>query len=510
MQLPQSFYGEIMFVLTSEEIRNAEKKCFERYSTEGELMLKAGTVCYEEIIKKYSVAGKKIKVLCGNGKNAGDGFVIARLLYSYGADADIVLCDKEPSIPEPLEYYNQARQSGVKVETFTESCLDSDFIVDTMFGIGFHGETRKPFDKIFEVLSDYKGIIISVDTPSGTDATTGQVCKNCVKADFTIAISTLKYCHILPPASEYCGDIVTVDIGIPQNCYENNYAKVIDFETVKSVFPKRPKNSNKGSFGHQLNICGSYKMFGASVIAAKSALRSGVGLLKIVLPEKAYSLVANHLTQPIFEPVADNGDTFSASDCNKIVENLKWADSIVLGCGIGNNDDTQQVVKSVLKNANCPIILDADGINAVKSSISILKDVKVPVVLTPHPGEMARLISSTVAEVQSNRITVAKEVAAKYGCVVVLKGANTVVTDGEKVFVSLSGNSGMAMGGTGDMLSGIIGAFVAQKISAFDSAVAGVYIHALCGELTAKAVSCRGMTVDDMIERLGSLMSDFE
>lgn len=499
-----------MFVLTSDEIRNVENNCFANFSTEAQLMLKAGIACYNEIIKKYSVKGKNVKVLCGNGKNAGDGFVIARLLYAYGVNASIVICDKEPTISEPFMYYNQAINSGVKVETFTKECLNCDFVIDTMFGIGFHGEARKPFDEIFEMLNDFQGIIISVDTPSGTNATNAQVCNNCVKADFTIAISTLKYCHILPPASEYCGDIKVVDIGIPMECYENDYTQIIDYEMVKSIFPKRPKNSNKGTFGHQLNICGSYKMFGASVIASKSALRCGVGLVKSVLPEKAYPLVASHLTQPVFLPLSDNGDTFSKLAIDDIVKELKWADSVVLGCGIGENDDTRYIVESVLKNITCPIIIDADGINCLKSCISILKDVKLPVVLTPHPGEMARLLSITVAEVQANRIEIAKLFANEYNSVVVLKGANTVVTDGNKVFVCLAGNSGMAMGGTGDMLSGIIGAFIAQNISAFDSAIAGVYIHALCGDLTAKALSCRGMTVDDMIERLGGLMSDFE
>lgn len=499
-----------MFILTAKEIKAVEERCFAQYSTEAELMLRAGTACYNEIIKKYDIKSKSVSVLCGNGKNAGDGFVIARLLYAFGADVKIIICDKEPLLEEPLMYYNQALDSGVKSENFTADCLNADFVVDTMFGIGFHGEPKAPFDSIFAAMAGYKGICISVDTPSGTNSTTGEACKNCVRADFTIAISTLKYCHVLPPSNELCGDIAVVNIGIPADCYANGYARAIDFDTVKSIMPRRSKNANKGSFGHQLNICGSYKMFGAAVIATKAALRSGVGLVKLAIPEKAYPLAAAHLTQPVFSPLPDNGETLSIAAFNCLEADLDWADSIVLGCGLGVNDDTRLVVKRTLENAACPIILDADGINCINSSISILKGVKVPVVLTPHPGEMARLISKTPAEVQADRINIAKSFAKEYKSVVVLKGANTVVTDGDKVFVCLTGNPAMAMGGTGDMLSGIIGAFVAQGINALDAAVAGVYIHGLCGDSAARKLSSRGIVVDDMTEQLATLMSDFE
>lgn len=496
-----------MRILTANEIRLVEQKCFERYSTEADLMLKAGTACYQEIIKKYDLKGKNVCVLCGNGKNAGDGFVIARLLYCYGANASIYLCDQKPSIAEPLMYFNEAISSGVEL---CDSFDNADYIVDSMFGIGFHGEARTPFDSAFEKLSKSAATIIAIDTPSGTNATTGEVCKNCVKADFTIAISTLKYCHILPPANDYCGDVITVDIGIPNDCYDDNYAKTIDADDIKNILPKVNKNANKGSLGHQLNICGSYKMFGASVIATKASLRAGAGLVKLIVPNSAYPLVAGHLTQPIFNPVADENGYFSSDSIGVIKADLPWAKSIVMGCGMGNTDGTREVVDSVLFNAECPVVVDADGINSIVSHISILKEIKVPVVLTPHPGEMARLTSKTIAEVQENRIGVAKEFAKQNNVVLVLKGANTVVTDGENVFVNITGNPAMAMGGTGDMLSGIIGAFIAQGANAFDAAKVGVYIHGLCGDVASQKLSRRGIVVDDMIDQLGTLMSVFD
>ncbi len=201
-----------MKILTSDEIRLVENICFEKYSTEAELMLKAGTACFEAMTQKYDMKNKRVLVFCGNGKNAGDGFVIARLLWAYGADAKIVLCDKAPSIAEPLMYYNEALSSDVEVIGI-DGVTSCDFAVDCIFGIGFHGEARAPFDTVFKKVNSLVAKVISVDTPSGTDATTGAVCENCIRADFTIAISTLKYCHVLPPANAYCGDTVTVNIG---------------------------------------------------------------------------------------------------------------------------------------------------------------------------------------------------------------------------------------------------------------------------------------------------------
>lgn len=500
-----------MRILSADEIRAVEGKCFQFYSTEAQLMLKAGTACARQIINKYgkSLVNKTVAVFCGNGKNAGDGFVIARLLYCYGANAKIVLCDKAPSIDEPVKYFNEAVSSGVPVESFNNKSAYADYIVDCIFGIGFHGEARSPFDEVFKAVNDSDAVVICVDTPSGTNATDATVCKNAVKADFTIAISTLKYCHVLPPSNALCGEIVTVNIGIPDDCYEGIYASTIEKSAVKDVIPPFDFNANKGSNGHLMCICGSYKMPGAAVICCESAVRTGVGLVKLVTPDSAYPIIASHLVQPVFNTVTDKDGMICKNAVNDIVNDLPWANAIVIGCGMGVSDDTVELTKNVLKNANCPVIIDADGINCLTSCIDILKDVKVPVVLTPHPGEMARLTSKSVAEVQSNRIGIAKDFAVKYGVTVVLKGANTVVTDGETVLINTTGNPAMAMGGTGDMLSGIIGSFVAQGINTFDSAMAGVYIHGCAGDEAVCRLSQRGITVFDMIERLGALMSEY-
>lgn len=500
-----------MRILTAGEIRKVEERAFASYTSEEELMYNAGEACFEKMVSVIEDAKyKSYCVVCGNGKNAGDGFVIAKLLNDYGYKAMIVLADKKPTIDEPKMYFDEAVNSGVRVCYFDECAFFCDVIVDCVFGIGFHGEAKPPFDKVFDAINKSGTIVVSIDTPSGTDATTGQVV-NAIKADYTIAISTLKFAHVLPPANSYCGKIYTVNIGIPEECYDSCYVNTITKKQVKSFFPKRDKNAHKGTFGHQLNICGSYLMPGAAVICAQAGLKTGAGLVKCTFPKSIYPVMTNHLTQTLFKPLCENeSKTLSIGALNDLNQELEWADSVALGCGLGNNDDIQVIVGQVIKTCNCPVVLDADGINAAANFIDIIKDRKAPLVITPHPAEMARLTGKTVAQIQQDRIGISKKFALDNGCIVVLKGANTVVTDGSQVFVNTTGNPGMSMGGTGDMLTGMIASFIAQGISPFNSALAGVYIHGLCGDLCAREISQRGMTVDDMISLLGALMSEFE
>lgn len=501
-----------MKILNSNQTKIAEQKCFDNFSSEAELMLKAGTSCYNLIIDKYSsmVNNKKVAVFCGNGKNAGDGFVIARLLYSKGINAKIVICDKEPTIPEPKLYYNQAILSGVPIEKYNTNSANCDCIIDCIFGIGFSGEPRSPFDEVFLSIKNSNANIISIDTPSGTDSTTAKVCINCIKADLTIAISTLKYCHILPPANDYCGIVETVDIGIKPECYEEKYSNTIEFDEIKQIIPQQTKNANKGSNGKLLCICGSYNMPGAAVFCVEAALRTGAGLVKLMTPKSAYPIIASHTVQSVFCPLEEENGIISVESLSLIFSEIEKCDAIVIGCGLGVNENTTKIIHSILKNASVPIIIDADGINSILMCIDILKDIKAPVVLTPHPGEMARLISKTVSEVQDNRISIAKDFAKKYGVYLVLKGANTIATDGENVFVNTTGNPSLAMGGTGDMLSGMIGSFAAQGMPLLDAVKAGVFIHGYNADKAVQKYSQRGLTVSDLIEQLGVLMSDFE
>lgn len=503
-----------MRILTAQQTREAEAVAFEKYSTEAQLMLAAGTQCFHAMQKKYGKALEKavVAVVCGNGKNAGDGFVMARLLHEKcGCSVTVILADKAPTIAEPLQYFQAMGEEVLVKQLESIDSIDADFIVDCIFGIGFHGEACPPFDRAFQLVNDSRAKVVAVDIPSGVNADDGSVGHICVQADLTVAVSMLKYGHVLPPGNAFCGEVRVVDIGIPQDCYSGDYAFTSSSRDIRRLFRPRSKNANKGTFGHQLNICSSRNMTGAGILCARGALRSGVGLLKCAFPKSCYPAYAANLPEALMLPLSENEHkTLSIGCINALEQTLDWADSIVLGCGLDINEDTQVIVSTVLKDAKCPVILDADGINILSAGIDLLEHISTPFVLTPHPGEMARLAGISIAEVQADRIGTAKRMAQKTGAVVVLKGANTVVTDGERVYINMTGNPGMAKAGMGDLLAGMIGAFAAQKMDLFAAAQAAVYIHGLCGDITARELSQRGMTVSDMAQLLGALMSEFE
>ncbi len=287
--------------------------------------------------------------------------------------------------------------------------------------------------------------------------------------------------------------------------------KNIDSELLKTKMPQRPEDANKGTMGTMLNISGSYAMAGACILSSLSALKSGVGLLKVALPQSIYPIVAASVYEAVFVPVCDKESlTVNTDSLDYLLDISKTADSVLLGCGLKCCDDTIEFVKEFLTACTTDILVDADGINALSENIDILKSVKANVILTPHPKEFSRLTKLSVDEVLKDRESVAKAFAKEYGVTLVLKGRNTIVTDGEQIFVNTTGNSGMAKGGSGDVLSGIIASLLAQKVSAFDACCLGVYVHGLAGDMASKELSKTSMLPRDIISYLPQAFKKLE
>lgn len=508
-----------MRVLNAHEIRKVENKAFSDGITELELMKTAGRRCAEMIKKHFDLPNKLVSVLvaCGSGKNGGDGFVIANVLAQAGCDVKIVLAEQLPEISECKITFDEARRAGITYHLYAEDGEkyfgQADLIVDCLFGIGFHGETKGIYCDIFQSINDAPGQVASIDVPSGTDATTGEIVNLAVKADLTVAISTLKFSHILPPSNSCCGKVKVVNIGIPEDTYKivPDCAHTIVKEEIEFNFKEREKNANKGDFGRVLAVCGSRQMPGAAIISAKAAIRSGAGLYTCAFPKSAYSAMTAHMIEPLFLPLEETEQGELCLDAQPaLLDQMDTASALLMGCGIGRGDEARELVKNLMRAAKCPMVLDADGINAVKGNIDILGECTAGLVLTPHPGEMARLIDEDAAFVQKHRVEVAKGIAKDFRLVMVLKGANTIVTDGFNTFINTKGNPGMAKGGTGDMLAGMIAAFIAQGMKPLEAAKSAVYIHAVVGDICAQELSQRGMTVSDMLELLPAYLSKFE
>lgn len=281
-------------------------------------------------------------------------------------------------------------------------------------------------------------------------------------------------------------------------------------ELVASFLPARSADGNKGEFGRALLLCGSYAMPGAACLSASAAARSGAGLVQLAFPERAYPAIAPKLTEQLLLPVRESGGCFCAESLPAVLRAMERADAVLVGCGIGQGEAVCEFVYEVVRSVRVPIVIDADGINAVAYNIDILKEAKAPVILTPHPGEMARLTGIDTHTVQAYREEAARAFASTNEVTLVLKGAGTLVAKGEQVYRNTTGNHGMAKGGSGDFLAGMLVSFLAQGMDAVQAAAAAVYLHGRSGDMAAKDISCRGMLPSDMAYELGVLLKEFE
>lgn len=458
-----------------------------------EMMYRAGSTAADIIMKKHNIAGKKITVVCGKGNNGGDGCIIADILSGHGAQVTVYTPFGAPVTENALYYFNLLK--NVKV-TDTYTFGGEDIIIDALYGIGFKNTPDPVSEKIINEINGVNALRIAIDVPSGAVTDSGEVPTVCVDADLTVTFIALKPCFLLPPASDYCGETVIADIGVSAAGYS--------YLTIEPpVFKKRRHNSHKGTFGTALLFCGSYGMAGALMLSARGALRSGAGLVKCVLCDSIYSAFTSAVPEAVCIPVKQSEYGTLSPENIDVKSALNGADAVLIGCGLGNNPDTERLAETVLLNTKVPAVVDADGINVLIHRIDIIKQAKAPVIITPHPGEMARLYGISVKEVEADRIGISRNFAEKYGCTVVLKGADTIVAlpSGE-IFFCREGNPGMATGGSGDVLAGITVSMLAQGMNPSDAAKAAVYLHACAGDKAAAKRGERAMLPSDIIEEL--------
>lgn len=515
-----------MFVVTSNQMYQAECNAVKRGISFSQLMENAGQACAKIIKNHFYITKenpKKVLVLCGKGKNGGDGFVIARKMWEYGCDVTVMLACGEPKASDAIDMFSLVEAAGIDIIRYDNNLTilkpyieSADLIVEAIFGTGFSGSLNQSLSVLAQAVNSANGSLVSIDVPAGADCDAASVKGTVFKADTTIAISAYKPIHIMKPCNKYCGRTVIADIGITKEDFRNIDSVTcfsLNAQDIKNMLPKRKPVSNKGTYGHALCVCGSMRMTGAAYLAVSGALRCGVGLVTAAFPQSAYAAIAPKLVEPLLLPLESNFEgTFAFSAKAGISEAVKRASAVLVGCGLGFNKDTTLLVHSLIKEINKPLIIDADGINALSTNIDILKDAQAPVILTPHPGEMSRICGKSIAEIIENPIVTAYDFAQKYGVTVVLKGANTVVCSHEsnEIYINTTGNSGLARGGSGDLLAGMTVSLLAQGMSPFDASVCAVYLHGLCADMVAEKTSMRGMLPSDVLNHLPELFSKFE
>lgn len=506
-----------MIVTDSNTMRQIEAAAVNSGVALRDLMEKAGT--QTAALAAKLITEKKLQqvcVLCGSGNNGGDGFVIARLL-SVMSNVTVILTAGEPKTELARANFDQLPQN-VRILYYTTHYYESiglvreaDMLVDAVYGIGFReGLSADIADLVTFCNENTRAVKIAVDLPSGIECDTGRVLNGCFMADYTVSFTSLKPLHVLYPSADYCGEISVVDVGIPENVLNSSpYTMLSTDSYVKThPFPKRKKSAHKGTNGTLLSLCGSYGMAGAAILSAEAALRCGVGLLKMAVPSSLYPILAGRLVEPVYIPLAQSEDGLVDIDEYARLMQLinQESDAALIGCGLGLSGNTKSLVALLVDGATRPLVLDADGINAIGVNINILKRSAAPKILTPHPGEMARLLGTTVQAVQADRYRIARDFAAEYNVTLVLKGANTLVaTPQGKVYVNLTGNEGMGKGGSGDMLAGMAASFLAQGMTTEEAAVTAVYYHGLAGDICAERFSKRAMLPSDMIVALKTL-----
>ncbi len=456
-----------------------------------ELMKNAGDKAYNIICDNYDLKDKKIVVLCGNGNNGGDGFVIADNFIKNGFNVTVVIPFGEPHTDTARHYFKNL--SNIKI--CNEFDGDFDVIIDALFGIGLNRPLENNVISLIKKINSQNALRIAIDIPSGIESDNGEILGECINADLTVTFIAYKPCFMLPPATDYCGKVIVADIGVSPTDF---LYRTID----EPIFEKRKHNSHKGTFGTAVLLCGSYGMLGAAILSAKACLRSGVGIAKCVLCDSVYKPFTVAVPEAVCVPVKQTrfGSLPSKINLNEITQK---ATAILFGCGVKNNRHTEKLLKKLIKTAKVPLVIDADGINALSKNIKLLKSKNAEIILTPHPAEMARLCGKSTQEVENNRINTAISFCKENDCYLILKGANTLVcTPDSQIFFNINGNAGMATGGSGDVLAGITVSLLAQGLPITEALKAAVYIHSDCADKQASVLGEAALLPSDIIEAL--------
>lgn len=463
----------------------------------------------------------RILFLCGRGNNGGDGYVMARYLHQMGFGVSVIVLSQCQKITGDaganLKIIQQMgldlkEAAGPQQWTAYRDCFErADFIVDGILGTGLKSGVRGFYQQVIEAVNASGKPVMAIDIPSGLHADTGAVMGVAVRADVTPTFGFPKLGQLLFPGAGLVGRLVRIDIGIPRAATDRVpvHARLIEARDVQGMFPFEDPDVHKGSRGHLLVIAGSTGKTGAAALASMAALRAGAGLVTLGIPRSLNSTLESKLTEAMTYPLPETpAGTLSLNAEQEILQLLEGKNALVLGPGLSTHEDTVRLVERIVARCPVPIVVDADGLNALEGNLTPLHSCKAQVILTPHPGEMARLTGLSNAEVQADRTGLASRFARDHACHLILKGARTIVgrPDG-RIHVNPTGNPALASGGSGDVLTGLLGGFLARGLPPEKAAIGGVYLHGLAADLLAEEVGQAGILAGDLIEEIPSLMA---
>ena len=484
------------------------------------LMENAGSAIVSAVLSTYHDLDARILVLAGNGNNGGDGFVAARKLCDHGYNVELCLLPKEETLKgDALTHFLVYKNRGLPY--LTMATMDKDklqskincatIIIDAMIGSGMQGIIKDPFRSVIEMVNESTAYVLAVDIPSGLEADTGLVTEMAIKADRTITFVMPKKGFFLQDGPMYIGEWEIADISVPYQLAEKStqsLPRLITNGDVYAQLPKRPSNSHKGTFGHGIVIGGSSSYVGAPIYSAKAAFHSGIGLVTLAVPEENYTISASQLPEALYIKLSNKEDHISPASLSDI--SFSTYKAIAIGPGLSRFKHGGKILEILFSKCHDqPIIIDADGLFYLKDYLHLVKEYKGPVIITPHPGEMAALLECSVEEIESNRLEVAKQFAKEHGVYVLLKGHRSIVEvpDGN-TWVNPHGHDALARGGSGDVLTGLILSFICQHASPEQALVCATFLHARAAEVKAEKLSHYSVTPNAIIEGIPEILND--
>jgi ADP-dependent NAD(P)H-hydrate dehydratase / NAD(P)H-hydrate epimerase len=511
-------------VLNATQMREADRRTIESIGLPGVVLMENAGAAVARVVDERFPTARRVLVLCGKGNNGGDGFVVARRLL--GRRPEVVLLGKSDDVKGDARIHHDAfvRSGGAVCEVpdadawrlvRDQALVGAEVVVDAILGTGLReAPTGVAAQAIGDVcrFAEAGRTVVAVDVPSGLPSDTGGVGWETVRATVTVTFAAPKYGHVLPPACDAVGDLVVADIGIARQTLDELAGTfgLLEDEDAARAFPARAPEAHKGTFGHVLVIAGSVGKTGAAVLAGTGALRAGAGLVTVATPAPALPAVAGGRPEIMTEPLpATSSGGVSREAVERALALAKSRDAVVLGPGLGQDASTRDFVREFVRRCPTPLVVDADALNALAPSSTLkLPDALEalhrdrPTVITPHPGEMSRLAGVGTAEVQERRLETARDAARTTGALVVLKGHRTLVADPSgRAAVNPTGNPGLATGGTGDVLAGVLGALLARE-EAWTAATAAVFVHGRAGDLAARQRGETGLVAGDLLDAL--------
>jgi hydroxyethylthiazole kinase-like uncharacterized protein yjeF len=499
-----------MKIVTSDQMRNIDRRTTERFGIPSIVLMENAAIAVADAIAGHYPQCDRAAIFCGTGQNGGDGLAVARHLENRGVvPVVLIVGDRGKFTGDAMANFVACERLGIamydiaedaNVEDAIAHAADADLIVDAIFGTGLNRPPTGVYAEVIRAIPELRIPILAVDMPSGANASSGEPFDPCLAAEVTVTFAAPKLCHIFEPSASLCGEVIVADISIPDVAIDDEGValSVTTPREIQPLFPLRFAATHKGTYGHVAIVAGSFGRSGAAVLCARGAIRSGAGLVSVVTDPQVAPLVNGGSIESMTFPIALQMKSLPA-----ILDFIRGKEAALVGPGLRDDEESYAFVRDLVWAIEVPLVIDASGLNAFAGRPADLNPKARPRVITPHPGELARLVGGDAKNINANRIDAAREAARRTNCVVVLKGYQTLIADPEgNVNVNPTGNPGMATGGMGDVLGGMIAALLARGNDPYDAASAGVYLHGLAGDLVKEDLGDTGMAAGDLPERI--------